>query len=350
MTTLKLSRRSLLKFTAGGLAAMGTMRLASPAIAQNAKITWRMQSLWDGGTTPQKYEEMFVSKVAEKTGGAFELKLFSAGQIVPPAQSFDAVRGGAFELMKTFDGYTAGKIPAHAFTSTIPFGYKNSADYAAWFYELGGLEMARASYAPAGLHYIAPTIYDQEPIHSKVEIRTIAEFAGKKGRFTGLASTVMGALGVAVTPLATAEVYSALDKGLIDIADRGDLQANLDAGLAEVAKFIILPGVHQPTTATSYVANKGAFDKLPDDFKAALADAAKEISNEYQANKTKTDASALAAFKEKGVTVIELDEADVTANRAKAAETWRKAAKDDALANKILDSQMEQMKKLGLLA
>lgn len=346
---INISRRSLLQLTAGGVAAAAATRLSTPALAQGSKVSWRMQSLWDGGTTPQKYEEIFVKKVAEKTGGAFELKLFSAGQIVPPAQSFDAVRGGAFQLMKTFDGYTAGKIPAHAFTSTIPFGYKKSEDYAAWFYDLGGIDMARESYAPAGLHYIAPTIYDQEPIHSKVEIRTIADFAGKKGRFTGLASTVMGTFGVAVTPLPTAEVYSALDKGLIDIADRGDLQANLDAGLAEVAKFIILPGVHQPTTATSYVANKAAFDALPDDFKQALADAAKEVSDEYQANKTKTDASALAAFKAAGVTVIELDDADVTASRVKAAEAWHAAAKSDALANKILDSQIAQMKQLGLL-
>lgn len=346
---ITISRRSLLQIAAGGAATAALSKLATPAIAQDSKVSWRMQSLWDGGTTPQKYEELFVQKVAEKTGGAFELKLFSAGQIVPPAQSFDAVRGGAFQLMKTFDGYTAGKIPAHAFTATIPFGYKKQEDYAAWFYDLGGIEMARESYAPAGLHYIAPTIYDQEPIHSTVEISKIADFTGKKGRFTGLASTVMGAFGVAVTPLPTAEVYSGLDKGLIDIADRGDLQANLDAGLDEVAKFIILPGIHQPTTATSYVANKAAFDGLPEDFKQALADAAKEISDEYQANKTKTDASALAAFKEKGVTVIELDEQDVIDNRSKAAEVWRTAAKDDALANKILDSQIAQMKDLGLL-
>ncbi|HEV7435398.1 MAG TPA: TRAP transporter substrate-binding protein DctP [Pseudorhizobium sp.] len=347
--TFDITRRSLFQLAAGGVAASAAIKLASPALAQGSKISWRIQSLWDGGTTPQKYEEMFVKKVAEKTGGAFELKLFSAGQIVPPAQSFDAVRGGAFEMMKTFDGYTAGKIPAHAFTSTIPFGYKTADDYAAWFYERGGIEMARESYAPAGLHYIAPTVYDQEPIHSKVEIRTIADFSGKKGRFTGLASTVMGAFGVTVTPLPTAEVYSGLDKGLIDIADRGDLQANLDAGLGEVAKYIILPGVHQPTTATSYVANKAAFDALPEEFREALANAAKEISDEYQENKTKTDQSALAAFKEQGVEVIELDEADVTQNRSKAVEAWRSAAKDDVLANKILDSQIEQMKELGLL-
>lgn len=345
--TTTINRRTLLRAGAGGAA----LALAAPAIGLAAdKVSWRMQSLWDGGTTPQKYEELFVQKVAEKTGGGFELKLFSAGQIVPPAQGFDAVRGGAFEMMKTFDGYSAGKIPALAFTSTIPFGYTKSDDYVAWFYEHGGLDMARAAYAPAGLHYIAPTIYDQEPIHAKMPIRTIADFKGKKGRFVGLASSVMAAFGVQVTPLATAEVYSALDKGLIDVADRGDLQANLDAGLAEVAKYIILPGVHQPTTATSYVANTAAYEKLPDDYKAALEAAAQEVSAAYQANKTETDKTALAAYKAKGVEVVELAAEDVLAARPTAVEVWHQATKGDALAEKVLASQLAQMKQIGLLS
>lgn len=107
------------------------------------KVGWRMQALWDGGTTPFEFEENFVARVAELTSGAFEIKLFSAGQIVPANQAFDAVRGGAFQMMKTFDGYEAGKIPTFAFTSTIPFGFPESDQYEAWFYELGGLDMAR---------------------------------------------------------------------------------------------------------------------------------------------------------------------------------------------------------------
>lgn len=344
----RMTRRGFVAAGAGSLAAAA---LAAPTLAQGAgKVSWRIQSLWDGGTTPQKFEEMFVQLVAEKTGGAFELKLFSAGQIIAPAEAFDAVRGGAFELMKTFDGYAAGKIPALAFSSTIPFGYVKAEDYAAWFHDKGGIDMVREAYAPAGLHYIAPTVYDQEPIHSKAAITSLADLAGKKGRFTGLASTVMGAFGVSVTPMPTAEVYAALDKGLIDIADRGDLQANLDAGLAEVAKFIVLPGVHQPTTATSYVANRRAFDALPPDFQAALGEAAREVSAAYQANKTKTDASALEAFKAAGVTVNELAAEDVAAGRQKAIEAWKQATKDDALAIRILESQIAHMRELGLLA
>jgi TRAP-type mannitol/chloroaromatic compound transport system substrate-binding protein len=349
MNEINLNRRALIKTAAtAGAAAAGALIL--PAIAQApATVTWKMQALWDGGTTPQKFEERFVARVAELTGGRFKINLFSAGQIVPAAQAFDAVRGGAFEMMKTFDGYEAGKIPTFAFTASVPFGFPEADQFEAWFYERGGLDIARQAYAPAGLHYIAPTIYGQEPIHSKVAIRKVADFAGKKGRFVGLASAVMGAFGVSVTPLPTGEVYSALDKGVIDIADRGDLTANFEAGLAEVAKFIILPGFHQPTTATAYVANKAAFDKLPADFKAALTTAAREVSSALRQQMVVSDVGALAKYKAKGVEIIRLSEADVSASRPKAVAAWRTATKNDALATKALDSQMAFMKELGLL-
>jgi TRAP-type mannitol/chloroaromatic compound transport system substrate-binding protein len=345
---MAIERRTVLKSAGAvlGLAAAGS--LAKPALAQGV-VKWRMQALWDPGTSPQKFEERFVKRVNELTGGRFTIDLFAGGQIVPAAQAFDAVRGGAFEMMKTFDGYEAGKIPSLAFTATVPFGFPESDQYEAWFYEIGGLDMAREAYAPAGLFYIAPTVYGAEPIHSKVPITKIADMAGKKGRFVGLASAVMGALGVSVSPLPTGEVYSALDKGVIDIADRGDLTANFEAGLAEVAKHIVLPGVHQPTTATSYVANRGAYEKLPAEFKAALAVAAREISSSLRQYILVQDRIALEKYKEKGCTIHTLEAADIFASRQKVVAAWQAATKDNPLAKKILESQTDFMKKLGVL-
>jgi TRAP-type mannitol/chloroaromatic compound transport system substrate-binding protein len=343
------SRRGALK--ALGLAAVGgAATLATPAVLRAQQtVAWRMQALWDGGTTPQRFEEHFVDRVAELTGGAFRITLFSAGQIVPANQAFDAVRGGAFEMMKTFDGYEAGKIPAFAFTSTIPFGFTESDQYEAWFHELGGLDMARRAYAPHGLTYIAPSVYGQEPIHSTFPIRTIADMEGRKGRFVGLAASVMGALGVAVTPTATGEVYSGLERGVLELADRGDLTANWEAGLAEVAKHITLPGVHQPTTATSYVANTARYDALPDSFKAALFVSAREVSAALRQHVLVADGVSLQKFVDAGVEVHHLAADDVIAGRARAMEAWRAATKGDALATEILDSQIGFMDQLGLL-
>ena len=93
MTQTSAQRRNFLKTTLTTAAAAAA---AVPLTAQaQATVTWRMQALWDGGTTPQKFEEKFVARVAELTGGRFRINLFAAGQIVPAAQAFDAVRGGA---------------------------------------------------------------------------------------------------------------------------------------------------------------------------------------------------------------------------------------------------------------
>lgn len=343
------TRRSFLKKVTV-TSAVGAGVLASPSIANAQEVVnWKMQALWDGGTTPLKFEELFVKRVAELTDNKFKIQLFSAGQLVPANQAFDAVRGGAFQLMKTFDGYEAGKIPAFAFTSTVPFGFPEPDQYEAWFYEKGGLELAREAYAPAGLFYIAPTVYGPEPIHSKVPIKSLDDFKNKKGRFVGLASAVMGKLGVSVTPLPTSEVYSALDKGVIDLADRGDLTANLEAGLAEVAKYIVMPGPHQSTTATSYVANKRAYDALPESFKVALATAAREVSAALRQHILVADTKAIQAFKAKGVEVISLSGKDIDEGRAQAQIAWQEATKDNPLAQKVLDSQLQFMKDLGLL-
>ncbi|ETA49413.1 TRAP transporter substrate-binding protein DctP [Ponticoccus alexandrii] len=341
------NRRNALRLTAAAALAAPAIVSATSVRAQGV-TKWRMQALWGGGTTPQLYEEKFCARVAELTGGTLEITPFAGGQIVPAAQAFDAVRGGAFEMMKTFDGYTAGKIPAHGFSSTVPFGFPEADQYEAWFYERDGLELARESYAPAGLTYVAPTVYGEEPIHSRVPIKTIADLNGLKGRFVGLASAVMADFGVSVSPLPTSEVYSALDKGLVDIADRGDIKANYEEGLHEVAKFLVLPGFHQPSTATSYVANTRAYDALDDQQKAALAVAAREISGSLRQNILVANGEYIAKFRDAGVEIVDLDPQDVADNRAKAIDSWKKAASDD-LSTRMMESQVALMQEMRLL-
>lgn len=350
MTEWKPERRAFLKTGAAAGAAAGSLALPSFASAADApEVSWRMQALWDPGTTPYEFEKRFVERVSELTGGRFTINLFAGGQLTPSAQAFEAVRGGAFEMMKTFDGYEAGQVPAFAFTSTVPFGFPQPDQYEAWFHERGGLEMAREAYAGAGMHYIAPTVYGQEPIHSKFPLRSLDDMAGKKGRFVGLASRVIGAFDVSVTPMPTAEVYQALEKGVIDFADRGDLTANLEAGLDEVAQYVVVPGFHQPTTATSYVANKAAHDKLPEAYKAALEVAAREISAALRQHILAQDVVALRKFAERGCEIIRLDDAIVRNGRPTAMEVWEDVAGDDELAGRILDSQLSFMRALGLI-
>lgn len=323
---------------------------AAPLITQGAEtVKWRMQVLWDPGTQPYKIEEQFAARVKELTGGRLEIKVFPPGSLVPTNEMLDAVQGGMFEMMKTYEGYYIGKMPELAFTSALPLGFSDSWQFETWFWQMGGVKMLREDYAKLGCYYVAPTIYGQEPIHSTFPIEKLEDMKGKKGRFVGVAGPVMSKLGAAVTPLPTAEVYSALEKGVIDFADRGGLAANYDAGLHEVAKYIILPGFHQPTTATCYVANMDAWNKLPDDVKAIVEAGAREASAEMFQQSLVQDMVALDKFKQKGCVVLVLADEEVKKIRKAAVEAWKEYAGKNDTAKKIFDSQMDWMKKLGLL-
>src|SRR5690606_38388270 len=60
-------------------------------------------------------------------------------------------------------------------------------------------------------------------------------------------------------------------------------------------------------------------------------------------------ATVLAKYQAKGCEVIRFAAADVAAARRKAMEAWRAATKGDAVATRVLDSQVAFMKELGLL-
>jgi hypothetical protein len=91
----------------------------------------------------------------------------------------------------------------------------------------------------------------------------------------------MQKLGASVTPLPTPSLFAW--KSVIDFADRVGLTANFDAGLTS-GKYIIQPGFHQPTTATCYVANNAAWNKLPDDLKAIVGLSVGIFGGNFQQN------------------------------------------------------------------
>ena len=321
----------------------------STAQATDKVIKWRMQVLWDAATLPYKIEKTFVDRVKELTNGRMEIKIFAPGSLVPTNQMLDAIQKGMFEMTKQYEGYDIGRLPHAAFTSALPCGFTNTWQLDTWFWARGGIDMMREEYKKMDVYYLAPTIYDEEPIHSKFPIRSINDMKGKKARFVGVAGPVMNKLGARVTPMATAEVYSALEKGVIDFADRGGLPANYDVGLYEVAKYIVLPGFHQPVTATYYAANLKAWNKLPKDIQAILECAAREAAADlFQLNKTMS-MEALKKFKQKGCEVIYLPEADTMKARKVAMEVWEEYAKKSPFAQKVFDSQKAWMKELGLL-
>ena len=73
------------------------------------------------------------------------------------------------------------------------------------------------------------------------------------------------------------ELYTALEKGVIDAADWGTRSMNFQMGLHEVCKYSIEPGFHS-MGALEFVVSKKTWDSLPKDLQQILESMVREWS------------------------------------------------------------------------
>jgi TRAP-type mannitol/chloroaromatic compound transport system substrate-binding protein len=132
------ARRQFLKATAavGAAAVVGSPFISNAHAA--AGQTWKVQSVWDAGTTGYKLFEEWANSIREKSGGELTIKPFPAKSVAADNNSlFDAVKSGVLQGMNPFTLYWPGKIPASVFLSSYPMGPDQPSQWDTLFYGLG---------------------------------------------------------------------------------------------------------------------------------------------------------------------------------------------------------------------
>src|SRR5690349_23154068 len=140
-----MKRREFIKHAGLGVAGGA---LSAPALAQSQpQIRWRMASSFPKSLdTLYGTAEQIAARVSRLTEGRFEIRIFAAGEIVPPLQVLDAVQNGTIECGQSASYYYVGKNPALAFDTALPFGL-NARQQNAWMYYGGGMQLTREMFA-----------------------------------------------------------------------------------------------------------------------------------------------------------------------------------------------------------
>jgi len=267
-----MKRRSFLKKAAAGLAVGG---VAAPAIAQSLPaVNWRMVGSW-----PKALDTLFGGmedisrRVAAATGGKFNIKVFAAGEIVGGLQVLDAVQAGTVECGHTATYYYFGKDPTFALNCAVPFGL-NARQQNAWMNHGGGLELVREFYKGYNCTlFPAGNTGTQMGGWFRKEIKTVADLKGLKFRMGGYAGRVMSKLGAVPQQIAGGDIYPSLEKGTIDGAEWVGPYDDEKLGFYKVAKFYYYPGWWEPGTELDLLVNLKAYEALPKEYQAILADA-----------------------------------------------------------------------------
>jgi TRAP-type mannitol/chloroaromatic compound transport system substrate-binding protein len=295
---------------------------------------------WSKGLLFYDMAQHFADSVKLASGGRLDIKLFSAGELVGAMESFDAVSKGSAEVGHDWPGYWKGKNEAFVAFASVPFGL-DAEGYNIWLYERGGLEQMQELYGRYNLYALPGGNGGQEMgLFSNKKASKMADFKGMRLRTPGWYMDIMNSLGASVSPLPGGEVYLALERGVIDAAEFSAPAINYPMGFDEVTKYVIEPGVHQPSVQCALFFNQDAWNKLPDDLKWIVKIAAKETQLWSNAWIENLNVQAINMFKEK----IEFVTMDAETRSAFAQKTkdyleTLKAKHPDV--KKALDSQEE---------
>ena len=210
--------------------------MVTPAFAQKT-IKWKAQSFWGAPELSHKTFVDFCTRVKALTNGRLEITPYSAGIIVPTFEALDALQNNVIQCMHMWPGYFSGKEPALAAISDMVAAYSHPWQKDAWMYYKGGWEMLNEMYRPYNGYTVGWMFWGIESMVSTKPIRRMEDFKGLKMRVPqGMTAMLMQKLGASVVVLPGGEVYSALDKGVINTSDWATPSMNQRMGIYQVAK------------------------------------------------------------------------------------------------------------------
>jgi len=349
--TTALDRRSFLrKAGVAGVAAAAASTVSAPVIwAQGKSYQWKMVTTWPPEMPVlQTGAQRFAKRVEELSQGRMKIQVYAGGELVPPLGTFDAVSQGTVECGSGASYYWAGKCPAGQWFSAVPFGF-NPQGINTWFYSGGGLQLWEEAYAPFN---VVPRPQGNTGVQMggwfRKKIESVDDFKGLKMRIPGLGGKVIAKAGGTVVLLAGGEIYTSLERGVIDATEWVGPLHDLRMGFYQATKYYYYPGWHEPGTTLEVIFNKKAYDELPADLKALLDTVAAETNLWSLCEFESQNGEALETLVTKhGVELLRFPDSVLNDFRKLSEEVLAEEAAKDPMCKKVHEAFLAFRAKLG---
>ena len=293
--------------------------------------------------------DRFAERVAQISGGQLSIKLFPKNTLVPALAVFDAASSGQIDGFHSGPYYWKGKNSAFSLFSGFPFGM-TAEELNGWMNFGGGMELWRELYGRYNLYpFAGGNTNIQMGGWFRKPITSLADMDGLKMRIPGLGGEVMSKLGVNPILLPAGEIYTSLERGVIDATEWVGPYLDLKMGFYKVAPYYY-SGWHEPGSILEMTFSKHTWDKLAPEQRAIIECAVAELNSTMTIEFQARNAGAMQDLAANGVELRQFpDEVTEAAKKALQEVVVEQSAANDDF-KRVFESAyayLEQSKKFS---
>ena len=289
------------------LLGLSVLLLTNAASAQ--EVTLRAVTAFAENTTYSRPFEHFINRVNEDGKGILRINYIGGPKAMPPFEVGNALKGGVIDIANATGAFYTNVMPEAD-------AWKLTERPMAELRQNGGYAAMAAIYAQKLNAIFLARLVDNNPFHLYVN-KPIAtsDLTGLKLRITPVYRDFFQALGATVVQTAPGEVYTALERGVVD-GYGWPITGVFDLGWHEKTRYRVDPGFY--TAEVSVLVNRNAWDRLNEAQKDVLRKSAERGEAEAIAEFAGENEREIKRQAAAGIQIIKFEGAMASAYLAKA--------------------------------
>ena len=249
-----------------------------------------------------------AQEIGKRTNGRYQVDVYPASQLGKETDINQGLSLGTIDMIISGSSFAARAFPPIGVTY-YPYAFRDATHLLAYVKSDVFKDLAKGYADKSGHQILAVTYYGVRHTSSNKPIKTCADLKGLKIRVPDVPAylAMPRACGANTAPIAFAEVYLALQNGTVE-AQENPLTTIEAKKFYEVQKHIALTG--HIVDHLNTVISSGLWKKLSDDDKKIFTDVAQEAAARATAEIQAKEKELVDFFKQKGLTVTEVDKND----------------------------------------
>lgn len=286
-------------------AAAAVVAMGSQAFAEIDPITLQFAHIYNTDDHWGQVAEAFKAEVADKSDGAITINISPSGTTGDWPQSIEGLRIGTNQIVLQSVG-ALDRYGTIAGIEAFPYLIRDLDHFNKVYFGPVGEELFGAIEEQTGFRLLGAAYRGARHLSANRPAASLEALAGLKLRVPPLKMyrETWENLGASPVPMGFAEVFTSLEKGLID-GQENPLEVIRNASLFEVQDYVM--ETSHVIGAMTLIFNASYFDGLPEDTQAVLVEAAEVVMQDFSDRMVTTEQELRADLVEKGMEFVEVD-------------------------------------------